>query len=157
MNSLPRMRGPGGARHLPGTRGARPIPPSRPRAVAFGGACSLPRIVAAPTAPGPRPFSPVGAGARATRLFIANNMYQLDAFASATRLRLDTGKLCLYMANRESRLALPVLAIRGLLGRLEPDRDFTRVSLESVEISVRWRRWPSRARGRHRAACAARQ
>jgi diacylglycerol kinase family enzyme len=74
---------------------------------------------------------------RTTCLFIANNMYQLDAFASATRLRLDTGKLCLYMANREGRLALLVLAIRGLLGRLEPDRDFTRESLESMAISVR--------------------
>jgi diacylglycerol kinase family enzyme len=50
---------------------------------------------------------------------------------------LDTGKLCLYMANREGRLALLVLAIRGLLGRLEPDRDFTRESLESVAISAR--------------------
>jgi diacylglycerol kinase family enzyme len=77
---------------------------------------------------------------RTTCLFIANNMYQLDAFASATRLRLDTGELCLYMPNREGRLALPVLAIRALLGRLEAERDFTRVSLESVEISVRRRR-----------------
>jgi diacylglycerol kinase family enzyme len=74
---------------------------------------------------------------RTTCLFIANNMYQLDAFASAKRVRLDTGKLCLYMANREGRLALLVLAIRGLLGRLEPDRDFTRESLESVAISAR--------------------
>jgi diacylglycerol kinase family enzyme len=90
----------------------------------------------------PRPRLRVLApGWEATRrtacLFIANNMYQFDAFASATRLRLDTGKLCLYMANRESRLALLVLAIRALLGRLEPDRDFTRMSLESVEISAR--------------------
>ncbi len=74
---------------------------------------------------------------RTTCLFIANNMYQLDVFASATRLRLDTGKLCLYMANREGRLALLMLAIRALLGRLEGERDFTRVSLESVEISMR--------------------
>src|SRR5205085_315790 len=62
-----------------------------------------------------------------------------DAFASATRVRLDTGNLCLYMPNREGRLALLVLAIRALLGRLEAERDFIRVSLESVEISVRRR------------------
>jgi diacylglycerol kinase family enzyme len=74
---------------------------------------------------------------RTTCLFIANNMYELDAFASAARLRLDTGRLCLYMANREGRLALLLLALRALFGRLELDRDFTRVSLESVEISVR--------------------
>ncbi len=77
---------------------------------------------------------------RTTCLFIANNMYQLDAFASATRLRLDTGRLCLYMANREGRLALLQLAVRALLGRLQPERDFTQVSLESVEISVQRRR-----------------
>ena len=77
---------------------------------------------------------------RTTCVFIANNMYQLDTFASATRLRLDTGRLCLYMANREGRLALLVLAIRALFGRLELDRDFTQVSLESVEISVQRRR-----------------
>ena len=76
---------------------------------------------------------------RTTCLFIANNMYQLDAFAGATRLRLDTGKLCLYIANRESRLAFLVLAIRALLGRLKPERDFIQASLESVEISVRRR------------------
>lgn len=77
---------------------------------------------------------------RTTCLFIANNMYQLDAFASATRLRLDTGELCLYMPNREGRLALLVLAIRAFLGRLEAQRDFTRLSLKSVEISLRRRR-----------------
>jgi diacylglycerol kinase family enzyme len=77
---------------------------------------------------------------RTTCLFIANNMYQLDAFASATRLRLDTGKLCLYMPNREGRLALLVLAIRALFGRLEAERDFTQVSLDSADISVRRRR-----------------
>ncbi len=77
---------------------------------------------------------------RTTCLCIANNAYQLDAFASAKRLRIDKGKLCLYMANGQSRMALLQLAIRALLGRLEPDRDFRRVSLESVEISVRRRR-----------------
>jgi hypothetical protein len=44
------------------------------------------------------------------------------------------------MANREGRPALLQLAIRTFLGRLEPERDFTQVSLESVEISVRRRR-----------------
>jgi diacylglycerol kinase family enzyme len=77
---------------------------------------------------------------RTTCLCIANNAYQLDAFASAKRERLDTGELSLYMANGQSRLAVLQLAIRALLGRLERDRDITRVSLESVEISVRRRR-----------------
>lgn len=77
---------------------------------------------------------------RTTCLFIANNTYRLDAFADAKRVRLDRGKLSLYMANAESRLALLQLAIRALLGRLQPDHDFTRVSLDAVEIFVRRRR-----------------
>ncbi len=32
-------------------------------------------------------------------LFIANNMYRLDAFASAKRMRLNDGELCLYMGK----------------------------------------------------------
>ena len=77
---------------------------------------------------------------RTTCLFIANNMYRFDALASAKRMRLDQGELCLHMANAQTRLSLLRLAIRALLGRLEPDRDFTQVSLESVEISLRRRR-----------------
>jgi diacylglycerol kinase family enzyme len=53
---------------------------------------------------------------------------------------LDQGELCLHMANAQSRLSLLRLAIRALFGRLEPDRDFTQVSLQSAEISVRRRR-----------------
>jgi diacylglycerol kinase family enzyme len=77
---------------------------------------------------------------RATCLFIANNMYRLDSFASANRARLDRGELCLYMANRDGRVALLQLALRAFLGRLEPDRDFVLARLNSVEISARRRR-----------------
>jgi diacylglycerol kinase family enzyme len=77
---------------------------------------------------------------RTTCLFIANNIYQFNALASAKRMRLDQGELCLHMANAQSRLSLLRLAIRALFGRLEPDRDFTQVSLQSAEISVRRRR-----------------
>jgi diacylglycerol kinase family enzyme len=71
---------------------------------------------------------------RSTCLFIANNMYRLDAFASAQRMRLDEGNLCLYMAKGRGRLALVQLAMRAFFGRLEPDRDFVLERLKSVDI-----------------------
>jgi diacylglycerol kinase family enzyme len=77
---------------------------------------------------------------RTTCLFIANNMYRLDAFASAKRMRLDEGDLCLYMTERGGRLALLQLAIRAFLGRLEPDHDFVLARLKSVDISAHRRR-----------------
>jgi diacylglycerol kinase family enzyme len=70
-------------------------------------------------------------------LFIGNNLYQLDAFAVARRSRLDRGELCLYIANRRSSAALLWLAIRAVVGGLEPGRDFTLVRLAAAEIRAR--------------------
>jgi diacylglycerol kinase family enzyme len=69
-------------------------------------------------------------------LFIGNNRYELDAFAIARRSQLLDGELCLYLANRQSRLGLLQLAFRAFLGRLEPERDFTLARLERVEITA---------------------
>ena len=77
---------------------------------------------------------------RTTCLFIANNMYELDPFASARRARLDKGELCLCAPHREGRLALLQLALRAFLGRLEPDRDFALTRLKSVDIPAQRRR-----------------
>jgi diacylglycerol kinase family enzyme len=73
---------------------------------------------------------------RTTCLFIANNMYRLDAFATPTRMRLDDADLCLYMVKRGGRLALLQLAMRAFFGRLEPGRDFVLARLKSVDISA---------------------
>jgi diacylglycerol kinase family enzyme len=67
-------------------------------------------------------------------------MYRLDAFASARRMRLDEGNLCLYMAKGRGRLALVQLAMRAFFGRLEPERDFVLARLKSVDISTHRRR-----------------
>jgi diacylglycerol kinase family enzyme len=72
-------------------------------------------------------------------LFIGNNLYTLNAFAFARRSRLGDGELCLYIANRQGRLALIPLALRAFLGRLVPDRDFTLARLTTVEIWTRRR------------------
>jgi diacylglycerol kinase family enzyme len=74
---------------------------------------------------------------RTACLFIGNNMYELDAFAVARRSALDKGEFCVYIANRQSRAALLRLALRAVLGRLEPGCDFTLARLEGVEIRAR--------------------
>ncbi len=70
-------------------------------------------------------------------LFIGNNLYELDPFAVARRPSLDDGALWVYIANGHSRLALLRLAVRALIGRLEPARDFTLTRLETLEVSSR--------------------
>jgi diacylglycerol kinase family enzyme len=77
---------------------------------------------------------------RTTCLFIANNMYRLDAFASAKRMRLDEGDHSLCIAKGRGRLALLYLATRAFLGLLEPERDFVLAQLKSVVISAHRRR-----------------
>lgn len=70
-------------------------------------------------------------------LFIGNYLYRLDAFAIARRSGLQDGGLCLYVANRQSRLGLLHTAFRAFVGRLEPDRDFALARLPAAEISSR--------------------
>ena len=76
---------------------------------------------------------------RTSCLFIGNNMYELDAFAIARRSRLDDGELCLYMVNRQGRIALLQLAVRAFLGCMQPNRDFALARLVSADISARRR------------------
>jgi diacylglycerol kinase family enzyme len=79
-------------------------------------------------------------GRRTPCVFVGNNLYQLDAFAIARRSRLDQGKLCVYIATPQGRLALMRLAVRAFLGRLETEADVTPACLESLEIWTRRRR-----------------
>jgi diacylglycerol kinase family enzyme len=74
---------------------------------------------------------------RSPCLFIGNNLYKLDAFASAQRARLDRGELCLYIAAKPGRAAFLKLAARTLLGRMQLDRDLELVRLLRVEIAAR--------------------
>jgi diacylglycerol kinase family enzyme len=69
-------------------------------------------------------------------VFIGNNPYRCDAFAVARRPALDGGVLCLYIVNRHSRVTVLRLAIRALLGRLEPDRDFSLTKAETIDIAA---------------------
>jgi diacylglycerol kinase family enzyme len=57
-------------------------------------------------------------------VFIGNNVYAMEGFAIGARPRIDDGCLSLYVAPLAGRARLLMLALRALLGRLRPARDF---------------------------------
>lgn len=61
-------------------------------------------------------------------LFIGNNPYNLTGQRLGQRDALDTGQLGLYAVRHRSALALIGFALRTLLGRADPARDFVDVS-----------------------------
>jgi len=74
---------------------------------------------------------------RSPCLFIGNNEYCLTGRAAGKRERLDAGELCVYVAKRQSRLALFWLACRSLIGFMDRSRDLRAVKASHVEISSR--------------------
>ena len=61
-------------------------------------------------------------------LFIGNNPYNLTGKRVGQREALDSGQLGLYAVRPKSALALIGFALRALLGRADPARDFVDVS-----------------------------
>ena len=74
---------------------------------------------------------------RSPCLFIGNNEYCLSGRGAGKRDRLDAGELCVYVAKRQSRLALLWLACRSLLGFMDQSRDLRAVKVPDLEISSR--------------------
>jgi diacylglycerol kinase family enzyme len=74
---------------------------------------------------------------RSPCVFIGNNEYCLTGRAAGKRERLDAGELCVYVASRQSRLALFWLACRSLLGLMDQSRDLRAVKVPDLEISSR--------------------
>ena len=70
-------------------------------------------------------------------VFIGNNEYTMHGFSIGERVRLDGGKLSLYVAQRPGRLSLLRLGWRALWGRLAQERDFDVLSVEDMEIGTR--------------------
>ena len=68
-------------------------------------------------------------------LFIGNNRYNFTGERIGQRDALDGGKLVLYAVNHRSALSLIGFAIRTLLGRADPERDFTIVT-ECAEFTL---------------------
>ncbi len=74
---------------------------------------------------------------RSPCVFIGNNEYGLTGPGAGKRERLDAGELCVYVAKRQSRLALFWLACRSMLGFLDQSRDLRELKVPDVEISSR--------------------
>jgi len=73
-------------------------------------------------------------------IFVGNNRYEMKLLRIGGRSHLDRGELFLYVARERSRLGLLALAVRALLGRLDPEKDFVSAGLPSVEVATSWRR-----------------
>ena len=73
-------------------------------------------------------------------VFIGNNRYEMKLFRRGRRAHLDRGELYLYVARDQSRLGFLGLALRALLGRLDPEKDFESVGLPWLEVATSWRR-----------------
>ncbi len=61
-------------------------------------------------------------------LFVGNNLYQTSLLALGRRAGLQDGELCLYAVLARTRLQFIGLALRGLIGRLDQQRDFISVT-----------------------------
>jgi diacylglycerol kinase family enzyme len=72
-------------------------------------------------------------------VFIGNNEY-LQGLTMSARERLDSGKLCLYVAQKPTRLGLLRYALHALFGKLAQARDFDVLSAPELVIETRHHR-----------------
>lgn len=70
-------------------------------------------------------------------VFVGNNAYELRLLELGRRRALDRGELIVYVARHETRLSLLRLALLGMAGRLEQDRDFKSLVVADLEIAAR--------------------
>ena len=68
-------------------------------------------------------------------LFVGNNRYTLDAGHLGERAALDGGVLSIYAVASRRRLALIGFALRMLVGRADPDKDFAAIG-EAAKLTV---------------------
>jgi diacylglycerol kinase family enzyme len=68
-------------------------------------------------------------------LFVGNNRYELDAGKLGQRAALDGGVLSVYAVASRRRLALVGFALRALVGRADPQRDFAAIG-DTPELRV---------------------
>lgn len=71
-------------------------------------------------------------------IFIGNNEYQ-QGLSTGRRSRLDAGYLCLYVAQRPTRLTLLRYALHLLFGKLAQARDFDVLQTTALTIATRRR------------------
>jgi YegS/Rv2252/BmrU family lipid kinase len=80
-------------------------------------------------------------------VFIGNNEYRVEGFQVGTRERLDSGKLCIVMVERQGRGPLLGIIARSLFGRLRDHPDFEALTAQSVVVAPRHQRLPVAADG----------
>jgi diacylglycerol kinase family enzyme len=73
-------------------------------------------------------------------IFVGNNRYEMNLLKMGRRPQVDGGELFLYVARDRSRIGFLALAVRALLGRLDPEKDFVSAGLPCVEVATTWRR-----------------
>lgn len=76
---------------------------------------------------------------RSPCIFVGNNEYQLKGLDFGTRLALTSGRLCVFIARRESPLSLLWVALRSILGLLDVETDLKAMILTEVTIDTRHR------------------
>jgi diacylglycerol kinase family enzyme len=74
---------------------------------------------------------------RSPCVFVGNNEYGLSGPTLGKREKLDSGELCLYIAKRQSRLALFWLACRSVAGWLDESRDLRILKISRAMITSR--------------------
>jgi diacylglycerol kinase family enzyme len=73
---------------------------------------------------------------RTPLLFVGNNRYTLDAGKLGERARLDEGKLSVFAVATRSRLGALAAALKMLVGRADPERDFVESGFcETVRVN----------------------
>jgi diacylglycerol kinase family enzyme len=72
-------------------------------------------------------------------IFVGNNRYEMNLLRISRRSRLDAGELFLYVARDRSRIGFVALALRALLARLDPEKDFVSAGLPCLEVATSWR------------------
>ena len=73
---------------------------------------------------------------RTPLLFVGNNRYDLEGLRIGSRERLDSGRLCLFVAQASGRLGLLRLAVSALLGRATGGAGLDVLELEHVTITA---------------------
>lgn len=73
-------------------------------------------------------------------VFIGNNEYTMQGFNIGERACIDAGQLCLYVAQRPTRLGLVRLAFHALFGRLAQARDFDVLTARDLLVETRHKR-----------------
>ncbi len=72
---------------------------------------------------------------RTPLLFVGNNRYRASLFALGHRETLDAGELSLHAVRARSRAHLFWAGLRGLIGRLDQQRDFVTIYADRATIS----------------------